>query len=38
MSGTKEYTNHNVAQNRGLVEEHIKEILRLIGEDPEREG
>lgn len=38
MSGTKEYANNHVAQNRGLVEAHIKEILRLIGEDPEREG
>ncbi|HEY0826803.1 MAG TPA: GTP cyclohydrolase I FolE [Bacilli bacterium] len=38
MSGTKDYTNNNVVQNRARVEEHIKEILRLIGEDPEREG
>ncbi|XOK60495.1 GTP cyclohydrolase I FolE [Paenibacillus elgii] len=34
----KEYRNSRVADNREQVEHHIREILRLIGEDPDREG
>ncbi|MDO3680611.1 GTP cyclohydrolase I FolE [Paenibacillus ehimensis] len=34
----KEYRNSRVADNREQVEYHIREILRLIGEDPDREG
>ncbi|MVO99772.1 GTP cyclohydrolase I FolE [Paenibacillus lutrae] len=34
----KEYKNKNVADNREQIEGHIREILRLIGEDPQREG
>jgi GTP cyclohydrolase I len=34
----KEYTNTKVAQNREQIEAHIREILRLIGEDVDREG
>ncbi|MCS7464652.1 GTP cyclohydrolase I FolE [Paenibacillus doosanensis] len=34
----KEYKNTRVAENRALVEGHIREILRLIGEDVDREG
>ncbi|THF72647.1 GTP cyclohydrolase I FolE [Cohnella fermenti] len=38
MSGLKEYTNIQVANNREQVEYHVREILKLIGEDVEREG
>lgn len=38
MAGVKDYSNNQVAENRQLIEQHIKEILRLIGEDPDREG
>ncbi|MBD2864208.1 MULTISPECIES: GTP cyclohydrolase I FolE [Paenibacillus] len=38
MAGTKEYQNDNVGRNRELIENHVKEILRLIGEDVDREG
>lgn len=38
MSGLKDYSNQLVRQNRNLIEKHIKEILRLIGEDSDREG
>ncbi|HEX7056634.1 MAG TPA: GTP cyclohydrolase I FolE [Bacilli bacterium] len=38
MAGVKEYTNQSVARNREEIEKHIREILRLIGEDPGREG
>lgn len=38
MSGLKDYVNHHVPENREQIEGHIKEILRLIGENPEREG
>jgi len=38
MAGLKEYTNENVARNREQLEYHVKEILRLIGEDVDREG
>ncbi|SEG53370.1 GTP cyclohydrolase I FolE [Paenibacillus sp. UNC499MF] len=34
----KEYKNTKAADNREQIEGHIREILRLIGEDPEREG
>ncbi|MFS0840489.1 GTP cyclohydrolase I FolE [Paenibacillus sp. 1P03SA] len=34
----KEYKNTKVTDNREQIEGHIREILRLIGEDPEREG
>src|SRR5690606_10231403 len=35
---SKEYRNTSVGQNRDKLEYHIKEILRLVGENPEREG
>jgi GTP cyclohydrolase I len=38
MAGTKDYLNGQVADNRELIEGHIREILRLIGEDVDREG
>lgn len=38
MAGLKDYVNSNVTRNREQIEHHIKEILRLIGEDVEREG
>lgn len=38
MAGTKDYRNKMVDENRALIEGHIREILRLIGEDPDREG
>ncbi|WP_248929747.1 GTP cyclohydrolase I FolE [Paenibacillus hamazuiensis] len=34
----KEYRNNRVIENRELIEHHVKEILRLIGEDVDREG
>ncbi|WP_010272716.1 GTP cyclohydrolase I FolE [Paenibacillus senegalensis] len=34
----QEYSNEHVAKNREEIEGHIREILRLIGEDPRREG
>lgn len=34
----QEYHNKNVAENRAEIEHHVREILRLIGEDPNREG
>ncbi|TVY10187.1 GTP cyclohydrolase I FolE [Paenibacillus cremeus] len=34
----KEYKNTRVADNREQVEHHVREILRLIGEDVDREG
>ncbi|WP_274362958.1 GTP cyclohydrolase I FolE [Paenibacillus thermotolerans] len=34
----KHYINSRVNDNRELIEHHIREILRLIGEDPDREG
>ena len=36
--GSKEYRNKHVDENREQIEYHVKEILRLIGEDPDREG
>lgn len=34
----KEYKNEQVQANREQIEHHVREILRLIGEDVEREG
>lgn len=34
----KEYKNESVARNRERIEHHVREILRLIGEDADREG
>ncbi|NOU93516.1 GTP cyclohydrolase I FolE [Paenibacillus sp. LMG 31456] len=34
----KEYKNTSVDANRALIEGHVREILRLIGEDVDREG
>ncbi|MDB5054867.1 MAG: folE [Bacilli bacterium] len=34
----KQYLNLKVAENRVLIEGHIREILRLVGEDVDREG
>ncbi|WNR45016.1 GTP cyclohydrolase I FolE [Paenibacillus roseipurpureus] len=33
-----EYKNKRVAENREQIEHHVREILRLIGEDVDREG
>ncbi|WP_270165311.1 GTP cyclohydrolase I FolE [Paenibacillus sp. SYP-B4298] len=38
MAGKKDYLNSNVAANRDKLEYHVKEILKLVGEDVEREG
>ncbi|NIK77921.1 GTP cyclohydrolase I [Paenibacillus castaneae] len=38
MAGLKDYVNSNVTKNREQIEYHVKEILKLIGEDVEREG
>ncbi|AJY74415.1 GTP cyclohydrolase I FolE [Paenibacillus beijingensis] len=38
MAGAKDYVNSMVSRNREQIEYHIKEILKLIGEDVEREG
>ncbi|MFD0961314.1 GTP cyclohydrolase I FolE [Paenibacillus chungangensis] len=38
MAGRKDYVNSKVTENREQIEHHIKEILKLIGEDVEREG
>ena len=38
MSGVKDYVNENVEQNRERIEYHVQQILKLIGEDVEREG
>ncbi|MBP1992347.1 GTP cyclohydrolase I FolE [Paenibacillus eucommiae] len=35
---SKEYTNTSVNENREQIEYHVKEILKLIGEDAGREG
>ncbi|WP_281890188.1 GTP cyclohydrolase I FolE [Paenibacillus sp. YYML68] len=34
----KEYRNNRVIENREQIEHHVREILRLIGEDVDREG
>ncbi|SFM03673.1 GTP cyclohydrolase I [Paenibacillus sp. 1_12] len=34
----KDYRNTSVINNRALIEGHVREILRLIGEDVDREG
>ncbi|GFZ95864.1 GTP cyclohydrolase 1 [Paenibacillus marchantiophytorum] len=33
-----DYKNNRVSENRELIEQHVREILRLIGEDVDREG
>lgn len=38
MAGKKDYVNSNVTDNREQIEHHVKEILKLIGEDVDREG
>ncbi|MFD2615111.1 GTP cyclohydrolase I FolE [Paenibacillus gansuensis] len=38
MAGMKDYVNHRVEENREAIEGHVREILRLIGEDVDREG
>ncbi|MCM3748435.1 GTP cyclohydrolase I FolE [Paenibacillus pasadenensis] len=38
MAGLKDYSNSMVARNREQIEYHIREILKLVGEDVEREG
>lgn len=38
MAGVKDYYNSRVADNREKIEHHVREILKLIGEDVEREG
>jgi len=37
-SDVKTYINSLANENAALIEGHIREILRLIGEDPDREG
>jgi GTP cyclohydrolase I len=38
MAGVKDYLNRHVGENREQIEHHFREILRLIGEDVDREG
>ncbi|GAC42231.1 GTP cyclohydrolase I FolE [Paenibacillus popilliae] len=38
MAGLRDYANSKVGENRELIEHHVKEILRLLGEDVDREG
>lgn len=38
MAGVKDYVNTQVGKNREQIEQHVREILKLIGEDVEREG
>jgi len=38
MAGKKDYVNSAVGGNREQIEHHVREILKLIGEDVEREG
>ncbi|MGV2794743.1 GTP cyclohydrolase I FolE, partial [Clostridium perfringens] len=38
MSGVKDYVNTRVESNREQIDHHVREILKLIGEDVEREG
>jgi GTP cyclohydrolase I len=38
VAEAKDYKNNRVGENRELIEGHVKEILRLVGEDVDREG
>jgi len=38
MAGVKEYANRHVQENRAELERLVREMLRMIGEDPDREG
>lgn len=38
MAGKKDYVNEFVGNHREQIEFHVREILRLIGEDVDREG
>ncbi len=38
MAGVKDYVNSKVTDNRERIEYHVREILKLIGENVEREG
>ncbi|UNK19248.1 GTP cyclohydrolase I FolE [Paenibacillus sp. N3/727] len=38
MAGVKDYVNNKVGEHRELIEYHVEQILKLIGEDTEREG
>jgi len=38
VAGAKDYSNLQVGHNREKIEHHVREILKLIGEDVEREG
>ncbi|MEK3785302.1 MULTISPECIES: GTP cyclohydrolase I FolE [Paenibacillus] len=38
MAGVKDYVNDKVTENREKIEYHVEQILKLIGEDPQREG
>jgi len=38
VAGVKDYINTQVGDNREKIEHHVREILKLIGEDVEREG
>lgn len=38
MAGMKDYTNRKVSEHHEQVQYHVREILKLIGEDVEREG
>jgi GTP cyclohydrolase I len=38
LAGVKDYSNSSVARNREQIEYHVREILKLIGEDVKREG
>ncbi|MGZ9587164.1 GTP cyclohydrolase I FolE [Paenibacillus marinisediminis] len=38
MAGVKDYVNMHVGENREQIEFHVKELLKLIGEDVGREG
>lgn len=38
MAGVKDYINRKAADNQDKIEYHVEQILKLIGEDSEREG
>lgn len=38
MAGRKDYVNSKVTSNREQIEHHVREILKLVGENVEREG